>query len=97
MKQRICLVLLCSSIANAFALEFLPKSVLDVATAVHWYEALLATLAILVWHFYSVIFDPDVYPLDTAALTGFSTRPRRPEPAITETSSDTSKEPAIHL
>ena len=42
------------------------------ATSVHFYEALLATLAILVWHFYSVIFDPDVYPLNTAFLTGVS-------------------------
>jgi len=82
---------------NAFVLEWLPKSVLDVATAVHWYEALLATLAILVWHFYSVIFDPDVYPLDTAALTGFSTRPRHPETTVTETPSDTCREPAVHL
>jgi cytochrome b subunit of formate dehydrogenase len=80
--------------ANAVALAWLPKSVLDVATAVHWYEALLATLAILVWHFYSVIFDPDVYPLDTAALTGFSTRPRPPEPAA-ETPAGASEEPAI--
>jgi hypothetical protein len=30
----------------------------------------LATLAIVVWHFYSVIFDPDVYPLNPAFLTG---------------------------
>jgi Ni/Fe-hydrogenase subunit HybB-like protein len=30
----------------------------------------LATLAILVWHFYFVIFDPLVYPMDTAWLTG---------------------------
>jgi len=70
--------------ANDFALEWLPKSVLDVATSVHFYEAVLATLAILVWHFYSVIFDPDVYPLDTAALTGFSTRPRDTESETTE-------------
>ena len=28
------------------------------------YEAILASLAILVWHFYWVIFDPDVYPMD---------------------------------
>ena len=33
-------------------------------------QALLATLAIVVWHFYSIIFDPDVYPLNTAFLTG---------------------------
>jgi cytochrome b subunit of formate dehydrogenase len=36
----------------------------DVATAVHFYEAILATLAILVWHFYQVFFDPDVYPMN---------------------------------
>jgi len=70
--------------ANDFALEWLPKSVLDVATSVHFYEAVLATLAILVWHFYSVIFDPDVYPLDTAAITGFSTRPRDMESIASE-------------
>ncbi len=58
--------------ANNWALRFLPKLWLDVATSVHFYEALLATLAIAVWHFYSVIFDPDVYPLDTAFLTGYS-------------------------
>jgi hypothetical protein len=34
----------------------------------------LATLAILIWHFYMVIFDPEVYPMDTAWLTGFSPR-----------------------
>ena len=71
--------------ASDFAMAWLPKSLLDVATAVHFYEAVLATLAILVWHFYSVIFDPDVYPLDTAALTGFSARPRQLEPEATET------------
>jgi cytochrome b subunit of formate dehydrogenase len=52
--------------ANNLALKFLPKLWLDVATSVHFYEAVLATLAIVVWHFYSVIFDPDVYPLNTA-------------------------------
>jgi formate dehydrogenase gamma subunit len=36
----------------------------DIATAIHFYEAILAVLAILVWHFYQVMFDPDVYPLD---------------------------------
>jgi hypothetical protein len=37
---------------------------------VHFYEAILATLSILVWHFYMVIFDPEVYPMDLAWLTG---------------------------
>ena len=46
-------------------LRYFPKWAADVATAVHFYEAILATLAILVWHFYWVIFDPHVYPMDT--------------------------------
>ncbi len=37
---------------------------------IHFYEAVLATLAIVVWHFYFVLFDPVVYPMDTAWLTG---------------------------
>lgn len=49
-----------------FTLSFLPKWVSDVATAIHFYEAVLATLAILVWHFYWVIFDPEVYPMDAS-------------------------------
>jgi cytochrome b subunit of formate dehydrogenase len=56
--------------ANNLAMAWLPKAWLDVATSIHWYEAILAVSAIVVWHFYSVIFDPDVYPLDTAFLTG---------------------------
>ncbi len=43
---------------------------LDAATAVHFYEAVLATLAILVWHFYQVFFDPDVYPMNWAWRDG---------------------------
>jgi len=42
----------------------------DVATAVHFYEAILATLAILVWHFYQVFGDPDVYPMNWAWWDG---------------------------
>jgi cytochrome b subunit of formate dehydrogenase len=52
------------------ALRLLPLWALDVATLVHFYEALLATLAIAVWHFYYVIFNPDVYPMNWAWLTG---------------------------
>ncbi|MBI2539616.1 MAG: cytochrome c3 family protein [Deltaproteobacteria bacterium] len=48
------------------SLTYLPKWVTDAATAVHFYEAILATLSILVWHFYWVIFDPDVYPMDAS-------------------------------
>ena len=55
---------------ESVSLRVLPTWVIDAATAVHWYEAILATLAILVWHFYMVIFDPDVYPMDHEWLTG---------------------------
>lgn len=55
---------------NTWTLAHAPTWVLDVATAVHWYEAILATAAIAIWHFYTVIFDPDVYPMDRAWLTG---------------------------
>ncbi|MGE5647085.1 MAG: cytochrome b/b6 domain-containing protein [Acidobacteriota bacterium] len=65
--------------ANNLTLRFLPKVALDVATALHFYEAVLATLAIVVWHFYSVIFDPDVYPLETAFLTGVSVKEEEAE------------------
>jgi cytochrome b subunit of formate dehydrogenase len=55
---------------NNFALRHFPKWITDAATAVHWYEALLATFSILLWHFYLVIFDPLVYPMDTAWFDG---------------------------
>lgn len=55
---------------NNFTLRYLPKWVSDASTAVHFYEAILATLSILVWHMYMVIFDPDVYPMETAWITG---------------------------
>lgn len=62
--------------ANNWTLRVLPKVWLDVAASVHFYEAVLATLAIVVWHFYTVIFDPEVYPMDPAWLTGKSVRQR---------------------
>jgi hypothetical protein len=52
---------------------------LQVATAVHYYEAILATLAIVVWHFYAVIFDPEVYPLKWTLVNG-----RAPEHEVRE-------------
>jgi cytochrome b subunit of formate dehydrogenase len=56
--------------AENWSLSHFPKWVMDAATAAHWYEAILATLSILVWHWYLVIFDPDVYPMDLAWLNG---------------------------
>jgi len=56
---------------------FLPvinMSGMDIATAIHWYEAILASLAILVWHFYFIFLNPDVSPMNKAWLTGLLTR-----------------------
>ncbi|MFT5366455.1 MAG: formate dehydrogenase gamma subunit [Candidatus Latescibacterota bacterium] len=52
------------------SLRFAPKWVLDVATVIHYYEAWLAVLAIIVWHFYWVIYNPRVYPMSLVWLTG---------------------------
>jgi cytochrome b subunit of formate dehydrogenase len=48
----------------------LTKLGFDISHTVHFYEAILATLAIIVWHFYFVIFNPDIYPVNLAWLTG---------------------------
>jgi cytochrome b subunit of formate dehydrogenase len=53
-----------------FFINLFTKLGWDVARTIHFYEAVLATLAILVWHFYFVIFSPSVYPMSTAWLTG---------------------------
>jgi cytochrome b subunit of formate dehydrogenase len=50
--------------------HMLPRWWLDVATAIHFYEAVLASLAIVVWHFYQVFLDPDTYPMNWAWLDG---------------------------
>lgn len=54
---------------NTF-IGLLSKLGYDIARSIHFYEAWLATLAIIAWHFYYVIFNPDSYPLNTAWFTG---------------------------
>jgi cytochrome b subunit of formate dehydrogenase len=48
----------------------LPKGFLEVALVIHFYEAILATLAILIWHLYATVFNPQVYPMNPSWLTG---------------------------
>jgi formate dehydrogenase gamma subunit len=55
---------------NDFTLRYLPRWVIDLSTIIHYYEAVLAALAVLVWHGYSVIFDPAHYPMDWLWLDG---------------------------
>ncbi len=54
-------------------LRYFPQWTFNLARTIHFYEAILATLTILVWHFYSVIFNPDVYPMNWAWITGYLT------------------------
>ena len=51
-----------------------PSWSLELATVIHLYEAILATLAIVVWHFYYTILNPDVFPLSRAMITGTLSR-----------------------
>ncbi len=50
--------------------RYLPSLVIPASQTVHYYEAWLATLAIIVWHFFFVIFHPEEYPMSWTWLTG---------------------------
>ena len=52
------------------AVRFVSKDVLDVVLVIHFYEAVLAALAIAVWHSYATIFNPEVYPGNPAWIHG---------------------------
>ncbi|MBI4397241.1 MAG: cytochrome b/b6 domain-containing protein [Elusimicrobia bacterium] len=56
---------------NNFALKHFPAWASDLATLIHYYEAILACLAILIWHLYGVIFDPEVYPMNWSWIKGW--------------------------
>ncbi|HEY6866468.1 MAG TPA: cytochrome b/b6 domain-containing protein, partial [Candidatus Eisenbacteria bacterium] len=52
------------------SLQVFSKWMLDLATLVHYYEAWLAFLAIVVWHLYQNIVNPDVYPMNWTWASG---------------------------
>jgi cytochrome b subunit of formate dehydrogenase len=54
---------------NTF-LGIIGKEWWDASRTIHFYEAWLAALSILVWHFYFIIFNPDIYPMNLAWLRG---------------------------
>jgi cytochrome b subunit of formate dehydrogenase len=47
-----------------------PPWVFEVCRVIHYYEAILATGAIIVWHLFNTILHPAEYPMDTCWLTG---------------------------
>ena len=68
---------------------------IDVATSIHYYEAILATLAIVVWHFYQVFFDADVYPMNWAWWDGkMPVEHYREEHALDSATLDAASDPA---
>ena len=46
------------------------KFILDIATLIHGMEAILACLAIMVWHLYEVHLRPHKFPIDHMWITG---------------------------
>ena len=66
---------------NDFTLQHLPVWVSNLATLIHFYEAVLAFLSILVWHFYWTIFDPEVYPMNMSWMTGRLKKGKNPDHA----------------
>lgn len=46
-----------------------PRAI-NIALIFHDYEALLAAVAIFIWHFYQVHFNPHVFPMSTVWLDG---------------------------
>jgi cytochrome b subunit of formate dehydrogenase len=53
-----------------FSLSLFPLWVHHIFYLVHSYEAVLAVLAILIWHMYSVHLNSDVFPMSRIWLTG---------------------------
>ncbi len=52
------------------AVKIVPAWVVTASQTIHFYEAWLAALAIVVWHFFFVLFHPDVYPMSWTWLSG---------------------------
>ena len=50
--------------------SFWSKFILDLSTVVHGMEAILACLAIIVWHLYEVHLRPHKFPIDNMWITG---------------------------
>ncbi len=52
------------------SLKIFPLWVHDIFVIVHGYEAMLAFLAIIIWHMYNVHLNPEVFPMSRIWLNG---------------------------
>ena len=50
--------------------QYFPKFIFDVSILLHTMEAILASCAIMVWHFYEVHLKPGKFPMSTIWLDG---------------------------
>ncbi len=50
--------------------RYLPSWFFEAAEVIHYFEAWLASLAILIWHWFFVIYHPDVYPMNVTWIDG---------------------------
>jgi cytochrome b subunit of formate dehydrogenase len=55
-----------------------PYWAFELFRTVHFYEAILAGLSIVVWHLYATVVNPDVFPLNRAMTRGTLTHEDMP-------------------
>ena len=53
-----------------FFMSFLPVWMFEVSEIIHFFEAWLATLAIIIWHLFYVVYHPEKYPMSLTWLDG---------------------------
>ena len=56
--------------ASNLSFRLFPLWVYDIFQIIHSYEAILAFLAIIIWHLYNVHLTPDVFPMSRVWLDG---------------------------
>lgn len=59
---------------KTFFLKYLPEWGFPASEMIHFYEAILATFAIIIWHFYSVFTHTKYPPFNITVLTGKMTK-----------------------
>jgi len=67
-----------------YVTRVLPGEFVAAAKETHSGEALLAFLVIVIWHLYSVVFSPNVFPLDQSMINGKISRERMIEEHLRE-------------
>ncbi len=53
-----------------YIVQYTGQELIDIFHVIHYYEAWLAFLAILIWHMYGVIFNPHAYPMNPSWING---------------------------